>query len=82
MINNPKFSSLRCFKKVSNSPYKMWKRVGSVAKPFINSKKELHSTARQTHPVVYKHVGYVDIIRPERTILKNSMVGDKFTFIT
>ena len=57
----------------------MWKRVGSVAKPFINSKKELHSTARQTHPVVYKHVGYVDIIRGEN-YFENSMVGDKVYF--
>jgi CMP-N,N'-diacetyllegionaminic acid synthase len=80
MIKNSKFSSLRCFKLSEKSPYKMWKKKGKEAKPLFNTKKELHSTARQTHPNVYNHVGYLDIIRPEKTLLRNSMVGKKVYF--
>ena len=58
----------------------MWKKTNNSAKPLIKSKKELHSFGRQFLPKIYMHVGYIDIIRPEKTITKNSMVGNKIFF--
>tara|TARA_A100000164_G_C21940961_1_gene790668 strand:- start:4663 stop:5394 length:732 start_codon:yes stop_codon:yes gene_type:complete len=80
MIKNNTFTSLRCFIVSENSPYKMWKKNKSTAVPFVKSKKELHSMARQTLPKIYRHIGYIDIVRPSKTIEKNSMVGNKVYF--
>ena len=35
---------------------------------------------RQYLPKIYMHAGYIDIIRPEKTIIKNSMIGNKVFF--
>ena len=80
MINNKKFSSLRCFVKSSHSPFKMYTKKNNLAKPLIKSKKELHSKGRQFIEQTYNHVGYADIIRPKYTIEKNSMTGKKIFF--
>lgn len=80
MIKNKSYSSLRCFKPSSISPYKMWIKNKKVALKLINTKKEYHSMPRQFLPNVYSHIAYLDIIRPEKTIEKNSMVGSKVFF--
>jgi N-acylneuraminate cytidylyltransferase len=80
-IKNKYFDSLRCFKESDFSPYKMWKRSGNVARPlFFSHKKEYHSMGRQVLPKTYDHIGTIDILRPSRTIDKNSMVGKKTFF--
>jgi CMP-N-acetylneuraminic acid synthetase len=39
-------------------------------------KKESHSLSRQELPKTFNHIGIVDVIRPEKTVLKNSMCGN------
>ena len=82
-IKNKNFDSLRSFKQSDFSPYKMWKKSGNLAKPlFYDKKKEFHSMGRQELPKTYNHIGTIDILRPKRTIDKNSMVGNKtFCFL-
>ena len=80
MKKNKSFSALRSFKIAKNTPYKMWKKSGKLAIPLIETKKELHSAGRQFLPEIYMHTGYVDILRPKKTILKKSMVGKKVFF--
>lgn len=79
--DNKNYDSLRSFKESDFSPYKMWKKSGNLAKPiFYNKKKEFHSMARQDLPKTYSHIGIIDIMRPKKTIDKNSMVGKKTFF--
>ena len=80
MKKNKSYSALRSFKIAKNTPYKMWKKNGKFAIPLIKTKKELHSAGRQFLPEIYMHAGYVDILRPKKTILKKSMVGKKVYF--
>ena len=80
MKKNKSFSALRSFKIAKNTPYKMWKKSGKLAIPLIETKKELNSAGRQFLPEIYMHTGYVDILRPKKTILKKSMVGKKVFF--
>lgn len=77
MIKNKRISCLRSMKKSDFSPYKMW-RINQTGKaiPVIKSKKELHSQARQKAPLTYNHIGFVDILRVKKTILKKTMTGD------
>lgn len=60
------------------TPYKMWKlNENNNLTPLIKDEsKELHSLPRQDLPRVYWQNGYIDIIKPETVINKNSMVGD------
>lgn len=81
--NNKSFSSLRSFSKSNFSPYKTWTKKSNLAKPLFNNMvkgKEMHSLGRQFLPKTYKHVGYVDIIKPELTLKYNSMIGNKVFF--
>lgn len=80
MKKNKTFTSLRSFKIAKNTPFKMWRKKNNKAVPLIESKKELHSMGRQYLPKIYMHIGYIDIIRPEKTIMNNSMVGSKVFF--
>ncbi len=80
MIKNKSYSSLRSFKISRVTPFKMWKKNKNKAVPLLQTKKELHSFGRQFLPKIYIHAGYIDILRPERTIMKNSMVGNKTFF--
>ncbi len=80
MVRNKSYSSLRSFMVSKNTPFKMWKKNKNKAVPLLKTKKELHSYGRQFLPQIYIHSGYIDILRPERTIMKNSMVGNKVFF--
>lgn len=75
--DNKKISCLRSMRHSSFSPYKMW-HINKKGKcyPVLKIKKELHSTARQSLPKAYDHIGYVDILRVKKTVLKNTMVGN------
>ena len=74
---NKKISSLRSMRESNFSPYKMWyiKKTGK-SYPVISSKKELHSSARQKLLMTYDHIGYIDILRVKKTIIKNSITGN------
>ena len=80
MINNPSYDSLRSFVESNFSGYKMWLKENNKAKPLIKTNKKYHSMGRQFIPKTYCHVGYVDILRPKKTIQKKSMVGKKIFF--
>lgn len=60
------------------TPYKMWKldKNNNLAPLIKDDSKELHSLPRQELPRIYWQNGYIDIIKPETVINKNSMVGD------
>tara|TARA_B100001964_G_C14229002_1_gene599095 strand:- start:1573 stop:2277 length:705 start_codon:yes stop_codon:yes gene_type:complete len=80
---NKTYSSLRSFSKSNFSPFKTWVKNKNTAKPLFKLKingKEIHSLGRQFLPKTYKHVGYVDIIRPKLTLKSNSMIGKKVYF--
>ena len=77
------FSSLRSFSKSSFSPFKTWIKKKNLAEPLfkdIVKGKEIHSLGRQFLPITYKHLGYVDIIKPDLTLKFNSMIGKKVYF--
>jgi|TARA_B110000858_G_C17797475_1_gene473290 N-acylneuraminate cytidylyltransferase len=76
-------SSLRSFQRSPFSPFKMWERKNNLATPFVNKKingKEAHSQGRQLLPDVFCHTPYIDIIKPDLTINRGSMVGEKTYF--
>lgn len=60
------------------SPYKMWKmEANNNLSPLLNEGiEEAHSLPRQKLPRVYWQNGYIDIVKPETVINKNSMVGN------
>ena len=73
---NNKISSLRSMRRSSFSPYKMWHiNKNGFAYPVIKKKKEFHSSARQSLPSSFDHIGYIDIVRVKKTIYKNTMIG-------
>ena len=78
MLKKKNASCLRSFKYSDFSPYKMWTyKKKHELKPVLLYKKKLesHSLSRQELPKTFNHIGIVDIIRPEKTILQNSMCG-------
>lgn len=80
---NNNVSSLRSFQKTPYSPFKMWKRKNNLAIPFLKKKingKEAHSLGRQILPETFCHTPYVDIIKPNLTIKKGTMVGKNTYF--
>jgi len=75
-----KTSCLKSFTKSSFSPFKMWLSNNSIATPIFKKKingKEMHSLGRQQLPQTYSHVSYIDILRPNLTVAKNTMAGKK-----
>ncbi|CAN1593679.1 NeuA CMP-N-acetylneuraminic acid synthetase [Candidatus Pelagibacterales bacterium] len=78
MRQNKKFSCLRTVIPSNFSPYKIWViNKKKLMEPLIKSSKPLHSMGRQSLRKTYKHVGYIDILRIEDTILKKSITGKK-----
>ena len=79
ILKNKNASCLRSFKHSDFSPYKMWRYKNKYkVKPVLLYKKNLesHSLSRQKLPKTLNHIGMVDIIRPKKTILQNSMCGN------
>ena len=76
-LKNNTYSSLRSFQESTQTPYKIWKISKKIASLFIKSKREMHSMGRQFLPKTYYHIGYIDILRTRKTILKNTMTGNK-----
>lgn len=75
--SNKSISSLRSMRKSIFTPFKMWKIKGNYCTPLIKNKNEKHSASRQSLQTTYDHISYVDIMRVDKTILKNSMTGKK-----
>lgn len=74
------YDSLRSFVESDFPGFKLWLKNKNSAEILVKSKKNYHSMGRQFIPKTFCHVGYIDILRPERTILKNNMVGKKTFF--
>lgn len=66
MIDNEGASSLRSMDKTQLTPYKMFKKNGEYAIPFLTYQgvREFYNLPRQTFGDNYIPNGYVDIIRP------------------
>jgi CMP-N,N'-diacetyllegionaminic acid synthase len=80
MLKKKNASCLRSFKYSDFSPYKMWSyKSKDIVKPVLFYKKNLesHSLSRQKLPKTFNHIGIVDILRPKKTILQNSICGNK-----
>jgi CMP-N-acetylneuraminic acid synthetase len=80
MKKNKNFDSLRSFVESDFPGFKLWLRDNDSAQLLVKSNKNYHSMGRQFIPKTFCHVGYIDILRPEKTILKNSMIGKKTFF--
>jgi CMP-N,N'-diacetyllegionaminic acid synthase len=81
MLRKKNASCLRSFKHSNFSPYKMWRYKNKhkhEVNPVLLYKKNLesHSLSRQKLPNTFNHIGIVDILRPKKTILQNSICGN------
>jgi hypothetical protein len=81
MLRKKNASCLRSFKHSNFSPYKMWRyknKYKHEVNPVLLYKKNLesHSLSRQKLPNTFNHIGIVDILRPKKTILQNSICGN------
>ena len=65
MMSNEEATSLRSMYKISLTPYKMFKKCGEYAIPFVHYKdiEESYDLPRQTFEETYFPNGHVDIIR-------------------
>lgn len=82
MTNDPQADSLRAVIEASQSPYKMWKKIGNTLIPFVSDQgtdlpSEFYNQPRQILPKVYWQTGYLDLIRAETVLKKKSMTGNK-----
>jgi CMP-N,N'-diacetyllegionaminic acid synthase len=79
MLRKKNASCLRSFKYSDFSPYKMWTyKNKNEVEPVLLYKKNLesHSISRQKLPKTFNHIGVVDVLRPEKSVLQNSMCGN------
>lgn len=76
MKSKKKFDCLRSFAESDFTPFKMWFKKKDFAIPILKTKNK-HSMGRQFLPKSYDHNGYIDIVRVNKTIKKNSMTGRK-----
>jgi len=77
LMKHPSADSVRSVNVSEHTPYKMWKDDGEYIIPFVTCKEESFNMPRQTLPTVYRHNGYVDVIRYDTIMKKKSMCGDK-----
>lgn len=78
LLKTPDADSLRTVVLAKQTPFKMWRFDGSYIVPVVTlpGVLEAHSVARQNLPKAYWQNGYVDVIRCETILEKNSMVGE------
>jgi N-acylneuraminate cytidylyltransferase len=80
MLRKKNASCLRSFTYSNFSPYKTWKfkKKGGGVEPVLLIKRypEAHSTSRHKLPKTLAHISIIDILRPKKTILKNSICGN------
>ena len=79
MLRKKNASCLRSFTYSDFSPYKTWKyKKNGGVEPVLLIKKypEAHSMSRAKLPKTLNHIGIIDILRPKKTILKNSICGN------
>ncbi|HSV43561.1 MAG TPA: acylneuraminate cytidylyltransferase family protein, partial [Candidatus Bathyarchaeia archaeon] len=78
MLQHPEATALRSMYKTHLTPYKMFRREGEFAKPFLSyPEKEFYNLPRQTFEDSYQPNGYVDIIRPEVLLETGLLHGDR-----
>ena len=78
LIQNQDADSVRCVSPPVQNPYKMWTINDSYLKPLIDTEiPEPYNQPRQALPTVYWQSGYIDVIRRETILDKESMTGDK-----
>ena len=70
--------SLRSVSVAHQNPFKMWFISNNHIKPALTLKnvKDAHSSGRQMLPIAYWQNGYIDIVRSETILQKESMVGE------
>jgi CMP-N,N'-diacetyllegionaminic acid synthase len=79
MISHKEYDSLRTIVEVEHPPYKMYKIVNNILTPLfseVNGLKEPYNCPRQILPKTYWHNGYLDIIKVDTVLNKNSITGD------
>jgi N-acylneuraminate cytidylyltransferase len=87
LLENPNAESVRSICEPMNPPFKMYRlnEGEKFLKPILTTEypevfakyKEPYNLPRQLLPKVWRHSGYVDVIRPEIITEKNSMSGTK-----
>ena len=78
LLDQPRAASVRGVVPSKQNPYKMWTINDSYLKPLIDTEiPEPYNQPRQALPTVYWQSGYIDVIRRETILDKESMTGDK-----
>lgn len=80
LVNNPEADSVRTVTKPEQSPYKMYKiNDGGFLEPLlsIGGLAESFNSPDQKLPVIYKHVGYVDVMWYKLIMEQQQMTGKK-----
>jgi CMP-N,N'-diacetyllegionaminic acid synthase len=78
LVENKYFDSVRSVTEQKHTPYKMYFIKDGLLKNIINLKnrKEFFNLPSQCLPRVYRHVGYIDVVR-SNIILKNKKLSGK-----
>jgi CMP-N,N'-diacetyllegionaminic acid synthase len=76
---NPSANSVRSVTEQKHSPYKMYTINNNILKPLLSFKnnKEFFNLPSQQLPKVYRHVGYVDVIRASTIVQGKQLSGKK-----
>jgi N-acylneuraminate cytidylyltransferase len=80
LVTDPSADSVRTVTVTEQSPYKMYEIDGEgLLKPIItlDNNTESFNLPNQILPVIYKHVGYVDVVRAEIITKKKKMTGSR-----
>lgn len=78
LLANSQADSLRSVSRPLQNPYKMWTLSGEYLNPLMETDiPEPYNQPRQQLPTVYWHNGFIDVIRTQTILQKNSMTGDK-----
>lgn len=80
LFEHPEADSVRTVTKPEQSPYKMYKvNSGGFIEPLLrlDGLGESFNSPEQKLPLVYKHVGYVDVMWYKLIMEKRQMTGDK-----
>lgn len=78
MMDEQRYDSLRTVIPFKKSPFKMYRIIKERLIPLhqsVDDKLEPYNLCRQALPDTYLHNGYIDIIRTQSLILRNSITG-------
>jgi len=78
MTMHPEASALRSMQRTHLTPYKLFRREGEFARPFMtHPEDEFYNLPRQAFEATYQPNGYVDIIRPQVLFETGRLHGDR-----